>query len=266
MSAARDGLVTLRDGRRLGYAIYGDPDGVPILSCHGGLVCRLDTSAVDADARALGVCVISPDRPGVGLSDRWPGHSTLDWAADAEELLDQRDVGRFACLGWSMGGQYAAAVSFRMAERVTRAAIVAGCLSLDEPGRFDELSRLDRMLGRASTRFSPAARALILGIRMGARRTERKLGLPRGAMAEGLRDTAGVIDEYRAFLAPWGFRLEDVTVPIDVWQGTADELVPPGWGQEIAGRLPGGNPHLARGRRAHGRHHSPCRGSPYADR
>lgn len=74
MTASLDELVTLRDGRRLGYAIYGDTDGFPVLNCHGGLVCRLDTCAADADARALGVCVISPDRPGVGLSDRLPGH------------------------------------------------------------------------------------------------------------------------------------------------------------------------------------------------
>ncbi len=59
-------------------------------------------------------------------------------------------------------------------------------------------------------------------------------------MSEGLRQSSGVVDEYRAFFAPWGFRVEDVDVPIDVWQGTADELVPPSWGAEIARRLPAG--------------------------
>ena len=59
-------------------------------------------------------------------------------------------------------------------------------------------------------------------------------------MAEGLRNTAGVVDEYRALAAAWGFRLEDVAVPADVWQGSADTLVPPEWAAEIGLRLPAG--------------------------
>ena len=235
-----DAVVTVRDGRRLGYAVYGDPTGSPILSCHGGLLCRLDASAADAAARALGLCVISPDRPGVGLSDRWPGHSTLDWADDAAELVDSLGIERFACLGWSMGGQYAAAVAFRLPQRVSRVAIVAGCLPLDEPGRMAELNRLDRALVRMATGMAPVARAAFFAIRLGAKRSERKRGLPVGSMVGGLRNTAGVVDEYRAFVAPWGFRLEDVAVAADVWQGSADELVPPEWAAEIVRRLPVG--------------------------
>ena len=60
-----DAVVRLRDGRLLGYAVYGDPTGFPTLSCHGGLLCRLDASSADAAARDLGLCVISPDRPGI---------------------------------------------------------------------------------------------------------------------------------------------------------------------------------------------------------
>ena len=235
-----DAVVTLRDGRRLGYAVYGDPAGSPILSCHGGLLCRLDASSADAAARELGVCVISPDRPGVGLSDRWPGHSTLDWADDAAELLDRLGVDRFTCMGWSLGGQYAAATAFRLQQRVSRVAIIAGCLPLDEPGRMAELNRLDRELIRMATGAAPLARAAFFAISLGARRSERKRGLPVGSMVEGLRNTAGVVDEYRAFVAAWGFRLEDVAVPADVWQGSADELVPPEWAAEIVRRLPAG--------------------------
>lgn len=231
-------IVTLSDGRRLGYEVYGDPVGSPVLSCHGGLVCRIDAAGGAGPARELGVRLISPDRPGVGLSDRRPGRSTLDWVDDVRELLDHLGVGRFACMGWSMGGQYCAAVSFRMPERVARAAIVAGCLPLDEPGRVEALSRLDRTLVSLSARAAPVARAVVRGLRANAGRIERRQGLPRGAMAEGLADPAGVVDEYRAFGAAWGFRLEDVQVPVDVWQGTADELVPPAWGAEIAEHLP----------------------------
>lgn len=57
----------------MGYARYGTSDGFAIVSAHGGLACRLDVAAVDAVAAEAGVLLISPDRPGVGLSDPQPG-------------------------------------------------------------------------------------------------------------------------------------------------------------------------------------------------
>jgi pimeloyl-ACP methyl ester carboxylesterase len=71
--AAVDHVLKLGDGRRLGYAVYGEPDGFPILNCHGGLLCRFDVEPCADDFRTAGVSVVSPDRPGIGLSDRRPG-------------------------------------------------------------------------------------------------------------------------------------------------------------------------------------------------
>src|SRR5262245_46760084 len=130
MQAVVDRVVRLRDGRALGYAQYGSRDGVPILNAHGGFACRLDVAAADTVATAAGVRLISPDRPGVGLSDPKPGRTVLDWAHDVVELLDLIDVDRFAAMGWSMGGQYAAAVARALPHRVTRVAIIAGPLPL----------------------------------------------------------------------------------------------------------------------------------------
>ena len=47
-----------------------------------------------------------------------------------------------------------------------------------------------------------------------------------------------MVDEYRAFVAPWGFELEDLSVPVRVFQGTADPLVPESWGRLLADRIP----------------------------
>jgi pimeloyl-ACP methyl ester carboxylesterase len=83
-------------------------------------------AAADAVAAEAGVRLISPDRPGVGLSDPQPGRTVLDCARDVAELLDQIGVDHFAVMGWSMGGQYAAAVGHALHQRVTRVAIIAG--------------------------------------------------------------------------------------------------------------------------------------------
>src|SRR3954470_4717286 len=118
MHVAVDRVVRLRDGRAMGYAQYGTPDGFPIVNAHGGLACRLDVAAADAAAAAAGVRLISPDRPGVGRSDPRPGRTIDDWARDVAGLLDLIDVDRFAVMGWSMGGQYAAAVGHALPHRV----------------------------------------------------------------------------------------------------------------------------------------------------
>ena len=157
MAATVEGLSRLRDGRSLGYAEYGNPDGFPVVNAHGGLACRLDVAPADDIAAEAGVRLISPDRPGVGLSDPQPGRTMADWARDVEELLDQICVERFAAMGWSMGGQYAAAVGYFLRHRATRVAIIAAALPLTEPGVFEQ-SAMDRHLTRLSQRAPWLAR------------------------------------------------------------------------------------------------------------
>jgi len=57
-------------------------------------------------------------------------------------------------------------------------------------------------------------------------------------MAEGTANPRGIVDEYLAIAAPWGFRPEDVTTPVRIYQGAADTLVPEEWGRILARRIP----------------------------
>src|SRR6185437_8075557 len=113
-----DHVFGLRDGRTLSYAEYGEPGGFPVVSAHGGLACRLDVQSAAAVAEQCGVRLIAPDRPGVGRSDPKPGRTILDWAGDVAELLGTLGIARFAAMGWSLGGQYAAALGHAMSMRV----------------------------------------------------------------------------------------------------------------------------------------------------
>jgi pimeloyl-ACP methyl ester carboxylesterase len=258
--AVGDHLLTLPSGRTIGYAIYGDPDGTTVLNCHGGLVSGHDVQPGDRDARALGLRIVSPDRPGVGRTDRLTGHGMIPWVrADLIALLEHLQVDSFAVMGWSEGGQYALAVAFELNRRVTRCAVVAGCLPLDESANFRELNRLDRALTRLSEKVPFLARsyfALIgilsklaphLLVRSAARglpKTEAEAVIAQGRwlptiLGEGARQPRGGVDEYLAMSAPWGFIPEDVAVPTRIFHGTADQLVPAAWGKQLAGRVPG---------------------------
>lgn len=237
--------MRLRDGRTLAYSTYGDPSGRPLLHCHGGLVCRLDIASAHEAARALGIRIIAPDRPGVGRSERLTGRTMLGWADDARELLDDLGIDRLATIGWSMGGQYALALAHVFGSRVESVQVVAGCPPLDDAGNFDALSALDKRLSRMAKKNVLGARATFAAMRSMARHlpaqfvkaSARDLG-PHDArmaempstgyaamIAEGLRQTKGAVDEYRVFVEPWGFDSSDISVPVRVWWGDQDRLV-----------------------------------------
>lgn len=61
--------IRLKDERDLGYAEYGDPKGKPAFFFHGWPVSRLSGGLAHKASKKLGIRVISPDRPGYGLSD-----------------------------------------------------------------------------------------------------------------------------------------------------------------------------------------------------
>ncbi len=254
-----DQVVRLRDGRRLGYTEYGDPAGFPLVNCHGGLACRLDVAAADDVARRSSVRLISPDRPGVGLSDPQPGRTVLDWAADVSQLTKHLGVERFSVMGWSMGGPYAVAVGCALQAAVHRVAIIAGAIPLDEPGAFAQLPLVDRMYTRLSQRMPWSARQCFRAMTLVAaavpglygRLAARGLGAADAAVIrdegfttfarmsrEALRQPEGVVEEYRTWMRPWGFALEELRVGVDVWAGADDALLDPRWPPDLARRIP----------------------------
>lgn len=243
----------------MGFADYGDPAGFVVVNAHGGLAGRLDVLAASTVARDAGIRLISPDRPGIGLSDPMPGRTVLDWARGVEELADRLEIDRLSAMGWSMGGQYAAAVGFALAPRLNRVAIVAGALPLTEDGVFGRLPTMDRMFTRLSQRAPLVARVAFQGMGtmaraaptlftrasamgLGTADAEVILGEPVENFAamtgEALRGGRGMVEDYRAWMRPWGFDPEDLAVPVDVWYGEDDELVPSAWPTELARRIP----------------------------
>jgi pimeloyl-ACP methyl ester carboxylesterase len=261
-------VVRLHDGRRLSFVQYGDPGGFAVLNAHGGLACRLDVAGAASIAGPCGIRLISPDRPGVGHSDPQPGRTILDWTRDVTELLDHLEVDRCAVMGWSLGGQYAAAVGYALPRRVHRVAVIAGAVPLTEPGEFDRLPVIDRTYIRMSHRAPWAARVCFRGTAFAAKHAPRlygrfaasELGPADGAVVmddggtafarmteEALRQPQGVVEEYRVMVRPWGFEPEDIGVPVDVWAGTDDQLLDRAWPGELARRIPSATLHMRAG-------------------
>ncbi len=98
--------LLLKDGRKLGYAEYGDPKGKPVFFLHGWPSSRLQAKVTDKAAKKLKIRVISPDRPGYGLSDFKKDRTLLEYADDIEELADKLNIKKVchcrSVRGWSI--------------------------------------------------------------------------------------------------------------------------------------------------------------------
>ena len=99
-----EGTVRVRDGRKLGIAEFGTPDGQPIVWLHGTPGARRqipEEARKLADAR--GLRIIGIDRPGVGLSTAHQYEDIFDFVTDLEIVVDQLGIERFATIGLSGG-------------------------------------------------------------------------------------------------------------------------------------------------------------------
>ena len=251
--------LTLPDGRQLAYEEYGDPAGFPVLSFHGGLSSRLDAAPAHQAAVAAGVRLIAPDRPGMGLSTYQPVRRLTDWPADVEHLADALGLARFAVMGWSAGGPYAAVCAAKLGRRVHAAALLSSSVPIDLYGTTRGLTLEDRallLLARHTPRLAAAVMTISIVNASNARllraamRTspppdravlaewgppDHSLAFVREAVRQG---TEGCVLDYRIFGDPWGFRLNEIAVPVQIWEGAEDRSGPPAYREFLRRRIP----------------------------
>jgi pimeloyl-ACP methyl ester carboxylesterase len=183
----------------------------------------------------------------MGRSTRHPDRTLLQWTDDVRELCETIGVERFAAMGWSCGGPYAAVCAARLPERVTAVALLASAIPLDQYGTTKGLTSDDRLLlflvrwaPRVATglmRFTIAnasEQRIYEVIRHSFPAPDRASLEERGSAAEAVafvkesmrNGTGGCLDDYRIFGAPWGFALEEVAAPVHIWEGTEDHTGP----------------------------------------
>jgi pimeloyl-ACP methyl ester carboxylesterase len=256
-----DATITLRDGRSLAYAEWGDLTGRPVILFHGMPNSRLAGPNPNA-TRAAGVRLITIDRPGYGRSDPRPGRTLLDWVDDVAELVDRLRLPPCRLVGWSSGGPYAMACAVRIQSRVRSIGLAASNAPLDEvPGGWDSLATATRDL-IALLRSDRAAAMEAIAQRCSWYTTDpefipdelRRPGNPDWALfqqhpeifeawrrgrREGARQgSIGFIDDWAAECLPWGFSPVDVPCEARLWWGEADMLVGRGETECLARTIP----------------------------
>ena len=117
--------MRLPDGRWMAWSDSGDPQGWPVLLCHGFLHGQHDRHPDDSILRRLGIRLLIPDRPGCGDSDAAPNGSVSQWPQDVAHMLDHLGIGHFGLVSWSMGTPYALAVAQHFGARVHAMGLVS---------------------------------------------------------------------------------------------------------------------------------------------
>lgn len=203
--------------------------------------------------------LIAVDRPGMGLSDYEPRRALLDWPDDVLEFAKAIGLERFAVLGISGGGPYAAVCAWKLPSQLTGAGIVSCLAPLDAPGvlagmgwrnrlpfqligRQAILRRLLLALTAVSVRRHPD-RVLERGV--GATVDKRYLDRPvvRQILAQSLTEafrsgSRGAAWEMGLYVRPWGFRLEEIRPPVHLWHGEQDANAPVSMGRYLAAVIP----------------------------
>jgi pimeloyl-ACP methyl ester carboxylesterase len=265
-------MIDVPGGRQLDIQVTG-PDGGPVLLFHHGTpgaVTQLRSMQRAAEARGLRLVTYS--RPGYGSSSRHPGRRVADVAADMEVLLDHLQTQQCLVAGWSGGGPHALAAGALVPDRVAGVLSIAsvapdGVPDLDLTAGMGEQNVEEFGLARAgedSLRTSLEAQAeelvhadpqgLIEGMSSLLPPVDRALLTTEvgedmvASFHEGLRTGVdGWLDDDLAFVSDWGFALADIAVPVFVWQGSEDLMVPFAHGEWLARHVPGATAHLEAG-------------------
>ena len=266
--------LRLPDGRSLDLRVDGPDDGPVLVYVHGTPGSGLVPDDLGRAALGRGMRLVSWSRPGYATSSRCPDRTVSSFAADAAAVLDHLGVERAWGAGWSGGGPHVLALAALLPHRFHTVATLAGVAPYAESqGSLDWLAGMGQdnvdefgaalageeplraYLGPQADGLRHVRRAEIVEA-MGSLLPDVDRGHLGGefgdflaqTLAEGVAQTIdGWVDDDLAFVDPWGFDLASIDVPVTVWQGSADLMVPFAHGEWLAAHVPGAQSRLLDG-------------------
>jgi pimeloyl-ACP methyl ester carboxylesterase len=261
--------VRAPDGRDLEVLVVGRSDALALVHHPGTPAGPVVDERIAAAATANDLRLVMYARPGYGTSTPRPGRTVASAATDTATVLDHLGAGQFVTMGHSGGGPHALACAALLPDRCLAAASVAGVAPWDAEGldvlagmgpeNVEEFSFAVHGSESLTAFLTPQAEELarvdgpgVVAALGGLLPDVDKLALTgefgdhvaasfHRAVEAGI---AGWHDDDLAFVQPWGFDLADIRVPVAVWQGAQDLMVPFAHGRWLAAHVPGVTVHL----------------------
>jgi pimeloyl-ACP methyl ester carboxylesterase len=266
--------VPTPDGRELEVLVAGPEDGFPLVSNHGTPQAAVPDPVLDDPAAERGLRVISYSRPGYGRSSPHPAPTATvaDDVADVTTILDHLGLERFLSIGWSGGGPRSLGCAALLPERCVAAVCGVGLVPYAEydgdvrDGMGEEnVAEFSAAIAgeEAITRWMEENSGQLADITgdqvaaaLGSLAPPVDAAALTGAVAEQVAETfrramlqgyVGWLHDDMTMVRPWGFSVRDIRVPVAVWQGTEDKMVPFAHAEWLIANVPGARPHLAEG-------------------
>ena len=261
--------VRTPDGRNLDVLRHGAPDAFPLVFHCGTPNAPAEFPQLFDAVTDRGWQLVAHARPGYAGSARHEGRSIADAASNVAAILDHIGQTEFVVLGWSGGGPHALACAALLPDRCRAAASLAGVAPYDAGGldflagmgpenveEFGAAARSDDELRDYLENFAAGLRditaeqvagelgGLIDHVDRGALTGELAASMARMLRRAVSTGIAGWFDDDLAFVRPWGFDLETIAVPVSIWQGAHDKMVPFAHGEWLADHVPNARVHL----------------------
>ena len=271
--------VRAYDRRRIRVEVAGPEDG-DVVIYHTGTPSSgsLYEGLIEAGAER-GLRHVSYARPGYPGSERKPGRDIADCIDDVLAIMDELGIDRAYTVGHSGGGPHALACAAALPHRLYAAATSAcvapfwfegpegpewmgerpedwmagmaeenlrefaakqtGPAELEEylKNAAEHLGSVtgDEVVAALGDLVSEADRAVLHG---------DYAGHVAGSLRESVRDGVwGWFDDDQAFFEDWGFNIDSMGVPVTIWQGEEDRMVPFAHGQWLASHVSGRRRH-----------------------
>ncbi|WP_234417376.1 MULTISPECIES: alpha/beta fold hydrolase [unclassified Lysinibacillus] len=248
----QENIMTLSDGRKLGFSVYGDKKGLPLFLFHGTPGSRIWFLEDDKIAHRLGFYLIATDRPGYGLSDKKVNREIIEYSSDIEELADYLQLDEFSVLGVSGGGAYATAVSHCLPDKVKLCILVSTATPFVDGKPSKAMSKENRLAFFLTNYFpwllrlaNNSQKKMIdknpekykATLKKGGSHLsewDNKMLLDEEVLENGVihskeayrQGVDEVIYESKLLTKDWGFKLEEIKTPIKIWHGEDDTLSP----------------------------------------
>ena len=265
--------VTTPEGLELEVLVTGPEDGFPLVFHSGTPSAAVPFPQLERALGSADLRMFSYSRPGYGTSTprpaRSPAWAVTDDVADTVAILDALGVGEFVTMGWSGGGPRALACAALLPSRCRAALTLGGVAPYDAIGlnfladmgpenvRDFEAAAAGRdvlaPLIQEEVAAISAVTAADITAAFGELVDEVDAAALTGEFAEyiaasfrraSLQGSAGFLEDSLVMVRPWGFDVAEITIPVGVWQGAHDLMVPFSHGQWLAAHVPGARVHL----------------------
>lgn len=254
--------IVLNDNRKLGYEDYGHKTDTAVIIFHGTPGSRIGGLEDSPLLKNFNVRLITPERPGYGISDPLPNRKISDWAMDVKELADQLGIRKFHVAGASGGGAYALACAIELPEYVMSTTLISAAT----PPEMPDFSKGMSFGNKISFFFAKHVPFILMFMQSQTASYIQKYPdkffekmypqlcewdkrvidsyspKDREIFIKSIQEAyrqgiAGAYQDMLLISRPWNLQINQIKPPIFLWHGEADTLVPVVPAREFARQL-----------------------------